>query len=148
MKKLFILYTEEDFQDFDHLVQHLTVLKLNGTVNNISSGKLNEFGQNWETKFKGQLEESDLIIPLVSASFLYHYCSHEKEIKYIFELYDDPNRKIALNPILLNYCLWEETDFAQIQMLPRDGKPIEDFDSKNRVFHNIAREIKSILSWI
>src|SRR5689334_13213651 len=49
-------------------------------------------------------------------------------------------------PVLLKPCLWEESRFSQLQIIPRNGKPICSSVSVEDAFAEVASEIKKLVS--
>ena len=47
-------------------------------------------------------------------------------------------------PILLKPCLWEESRFRELQMLPRDARPVTAWPSQEDAFVAVAIEINAI----
>jgi len=77
---------------------------------------------NWQTEISTQLEAAHLIIFLVSPDFLgSEYCL-EVEVENAFRRVKEGAAKVV--PILVRDCLWEESIFSELQMIPRDAKAI------------------------
>jgi hypothetical protein len=49
-------------------------------------------------------------------------------------------------PVLLRPCLWEDSRFSQLQIIPRDAKAITSWPSVDEAFKTVAKEIRSIVS--
>jgi hypothetical protein len=52
------------------------------------------------------------------------------------------NAKIV--PILLKPCLWKESRFSKLQVVPRNVKPVTSWPSHDDAFAEIAAEIGAI----
>lgn len=104
-------------------------------------------GADWDAEISSHLESANLILLLVTADFL--------ASKYCFgvEIERAMARKklgdVEVVPILLRDCLWDESRFSALQMIPRDArnaKPVMSWSSADEAFKAVASEIKRIVS--
>lgn len=51
-------------------------------------------------------------------------------------------RNINIVPIILSTCEWKETDLSDLLCVPKDGKPVCDFEDKNKAWEDISNSIK------
>ena len=49
-------------------------------------------------------------------------------------------------PILLRPCLWEESRFSELQIIPRDAKAITSWTSVDDALKEVAKEIRNLVS--
>lgn len=121
---------------------HLTPLKRQKYINIWYDSEIVP-GLEWESEIKRNLENSDIILQLVSPDFLAsEYCYSE-------EMYEalERHRKgdLRLIPIILNDCDWRNAPFADIQFLPSDAKPISRFSNKDEAYLNVVSHLRSII---
>lgn len=101
-------------------------------------------GADWEAEISAQLESADLIILLISEDFLAsEYCFGVEVDKALTRL---KRGEVKVIPILLKPCLWQESRFSELQILPRDGKAITSWASPQEAFVEVANEIRRVVS--
>lgn len=67
--KVFISYSHKDTEHLETLEEHLTVFKRSGLISIWHDRKIIA-GQDWEAEIDSNLEEADLILFLISSSFI------------------------------------------------------------------------------
>jgi len=98
-----------------------------------------EPGTPWETEISSKLRSSDLILLLVSAAFLASDYCFGTEMEMAMQRMKDGDARVI--PILLSPCLWKESRFSELQILPRDAKPVSSWPSLDEAFADVADEI-------
>ena len=53
--------------------------------------------------------------------------------------------KAVVIPIILRFCHWEGTPIEELQVLPNDGRPINDWPDKDRAYLDIVTGIKKVI---
>ena len=79
-------------------------------------------GQEWDTIIRERLESSELILFLVSPSFLESGYCRRVEMELALEM--ETQKKAHVIPLILSECNWQKESFARLLALPNDGKPI------------------------
>ena len=103
-----------------------------------------EPGANWDTEINAQLNSADLILLLVSADFLAsEYCFGAEVEKALVRL---KRGEVKVVPILLKPCLWEESRFSELQIIPRDAKAMTSWVSVDEALKDVASEIRKLVS--
>jgi TIR domain len=100
-------------------------------------------GDDWKTAINDNLNNSGIILLLISSSFMASEYCYGIEMKTALER-DEKDEAIAI-PVILRDCLWQIGPFAKLQALPKDGKPIQKFTRKDDAYTSIAREICRII---
>ena len=141
--KIFISYSHNDLPFLRALKSQLRILERNKLIETWDDAQI-EVGTDWDKAIKDALKEADIVLLLISASFLASDYCYEDEMLDTVERGE--NGEIKVIPIILSACLWEDTPFAKLQVLPDKGIPIEkEFDRiKNEVYLHIVTEIKEI----
>ena len=102
-----------------------------------------ESGQarSWKGQLDKNLEESQIILLLISPSFLASdYCSDIETIRAL-ERHDKGEATVI--PVLLRPVgCWEDAPFARLQGLPIDLRPVTTWTNKDEAFKNIAQGIR------
>jgi hypothetical protein len=101
-------------------------------------------GANWQTEISSEFASADLILLLVSADFLASEYCFGVEVEGAMSRLKRGEVKVA--PILLKPCLWEESRFSELQMIPRDARAITSWPSEAEAFKDVASEIRKIVS--
>lgn len=140
---IFISYSHEDESYKDKLEKHLSILKRNNIVETWHDRKIIP-GEEWDKKIKDELETAQIILLLVSVDFLSSNYCYDIEIKRAVERHD--KGEAVLIPIMLRKCDWNETSFSKIQALPKNAKPVKNFDDEDEAFYSIVEGIKSSIT--
>lgn len=140
---IFISYSHEDEIYKDKLEKHLSILKRNNIIETWHDRKITP-GEEWDKKIKDELENAQIILLLVSVDFLSSNYCYDIEIKRAVERHD--KGEAVLIPIMLRKCDWNETSFSKIQALPKNAKPVKNFDDEDEAFYSIVEGIKSSIN--
>ena len=125
---IFISYSHEDESYKDKLEKHLSILKRNNIIETWHDRKIIP-GEEWDKKIKEELERAQIILLLVSVDFLSSNYCYDIEIKRAVERHE--KGEAVLIPIMLRKCDWNETSFSKIQALPKNAKPVKNFDDED-----------------
>lgn len=140
---IFISYSHEDESYKDKLEKHLTILKRNNLVETWHDRKIKP-GEEWDKKIKDELENAQIILLLISVDFLSSNYCYDIEIKRAVERHE--KGEAILIPIMLRKCDWSETSFSKIQVLPKNAKPVKNFEDEDEAFFSIVEGIKSSIT--
>lgn len=143
--KVFLSYSHADEKFKEKLDQHLAPLKRNGKITTWNDRKLLP-GSKLDEKIKEQLRQADIIIFMVSASFLdSDYCC-ETEMQEALER--EKNGECKILPVIVRPCIWDETILKNFLALPEDGKAINKYDNEDEAYTEIAKGVKDIIEEI
>ncbi|MBK8259377.1 MAG: toll/interleukin-1 receptor domain-containing protein [Polyangiaceae bacterium] len=96
-------------------------------------------GQNLNDLIAAQLGVSKLVALLVSQAYLASDC-YERELERAMEL--RAQKKVAVVPILIRACEWEQTPLKGLVPLPRGGTPVEKWRLADEAWTQVARELR------
>lgn len=139
---LFYSYAHEDEKFRKELEKHLSVLKNQGVIREWHDRKISA-GSDWENEIDRYLNSSHIILLLVSPDFLASNYITRVEGKRAMERYEAGEARVI--PVILRPCLWENTPFAKLQALPKDGKPVTKWPNRDEAFLDVARGIRSVV---
>lgn len=133
IKKIFYSYSHKDKAYLEKLQTHIKPI--------IKEYKIKEFvdehirgGEVLDEKIMTNIQESDLVISLISPDYLAsEYCQKEMKIAI------DAHKSF---PIIARTCDWKNTSLRDIKVMPQDGKPIIDYDNDDKAYQYIAQELR------
>lgn len=142
--RLFIAYSRKDAKLLDELKMYLkpTIRKYNLKV---WDDKEIDAGATWEQEIKNNLNSADIFLFLITANSLASDYFHNKELAHAIERHK--KGEVNIIPIIMQPCDWTSSPFAEIQVLPQDGKPVFSSDWKYppEAYSNIVNGIKKVL---
>jgi hypothetical protein len=143
---VFISYSHKDRKYKDELMAHLSVLQRKGAVTFWSDEKM-VVGMHMEDTIRGRLNNSQIVLLLISANYLASDFILNVEMKYVSQLADKKDKLVI--PIILSPAAWEKINFlSKRKVLPDGGRPLATYTKagRDKVFAEIVKEIeKSIL---
>ena len=119
--KLFICYAHEDKALKDELVAYLEPIADQHRLDVWDDSRIAP-GESWLPAIESALDECHTALLLVSADFLRSRFIKGTELpKLLLRRKQDG---LAVIPVILSSCLWEDTAIGKLQALPADGIPI------------------------
>ena len=119
--KIFISYAPADKELREKLEEHLSSLKDSGETIIWQDQEILA-GANWEDYINTSLKEADVILLLVSASFIASKYHWNKEVRAALQRYKAGTVRVI--PIILRPVDWRTTPLGQLQALPTSAKAI------------------------
>ena len=86
------------------------------------------------------MDEAQVILLLISASFLASDYCYDVEMKRALDRHERREAKVIL--IILRPCDWQGAPFGKLQALPRDGKAITSWSNRDEAFTDVALGIR------
>ena len=139
--KLFISYSHIDEDYKNELLEHLSPLKREGLIDSWHDREI-KAGQEWNNEIDSNLKDSDIILFLISSSFINSDYCHEKEVKSATELHT--SGKAQLVPIFVRACKWQKLSFSKFQGFPTDALPISSWADKDEAWLNVVDNIEVV----
>jgi TIR domain len=134
--RLFYSYSHRDELLRNKLEDHLAVLKRNGVIENWHDRKIGA-GNEWKGAIDSHLEAADVILLLVSSSFISSDYCYDIEMKRAMERHEQGSAKVI--PVILKECVWQAAPFGKLLALPTDGKAVTSWRNRDRAFTDIAK---------
>lgn len=143
--KIFFCYSHKDESLRDELEKHLKMMERQGLIINWHDRRIVP-GKNWSNTIDANLENSDIVLPLLSPDFLASDYCMEVEMKRAFELHTKGQLKIV--PIVMRICDWKTSEFAKFQGLPNDMEPVKSskWFSDDEAFYTIVHGLKDVIN--
>lgn len=139
IKKVFISYSHKDEAHRETLEEHLSMLQQNGIVDIWHDRKITA-GQEWKGQIDKNLESANIIIFMVSSSFLASPYCRDVEVQRALERYHQ--KEATIISIIVRPCDWMDSGFSKIQALPKDAVPIIEWPNADRAWLNVVEGLK------
>lgn len=140
--KLFISYSHKDEEYKKELEENLAMLKRKGLISVWHDRKIT-VGDDWKNAIDENLEQSDIIVFLISPSFLASDYCYDVEVRRAIELNNSGKSRII--SIILRPCDWNDCEFSRFQATPKDAKPITTWDNKDSAWLDVISQIKAAI---
>lgn len=138
--KLFVSYSHSDEKLRARLATHLVPLEREELIIVWHDHKI-EAGVHWEEMIRERLNAADLILLLVSSSFVASSYCYDIEVKRA--LARDKAGEARVIPVILRPAEWRGLPFGKLQALPRDGKPVTSWGRRSdEAFLEIVQGIR------
>ena len=139
---LFYSYSHRDEELRKKLEDHLAGLRWSEKIAEWHDRNI-DVGDEWAKEIDRNLTSADVILLLVSASFIASKYCWSVEMKKALERHDKGEAKVI--PVILRPCSWHTTPFAKLQAAPTDAKPVTSWldqdDVSDRKRSRIARGV-------
>ena len=139
--QIFYAYSHnaEDESLRDQLEKHLSLLKRQGIIAGWHDRQIGA-GEEWKGQIDRNLESAQVVLLLISPSFLASDYCYDIEMKRAIERHDHGEAKVV--PIILRPVDWGGAPFDKLQVLPSDGKPVTLWQDRDEAFKNVAVSIR------
>jgi hypothetical protein len=139
---VFISYSHTDEALRDELDDHLYVFQRQELIQPWHDRKILP-GDEWGIQIETHLSGADLVLLLISAKFLRSDFCYEKEMKRALERHATGETRVV--PIIVRPCAWQESPFAFIQVLPKDGISVVEHPTHDLAWANVVRELRKLI---
>ena len=143
--QLFYSYAHDDEKLCGLLIKHLAALRRQNILNGWYDRCILP-GEEWTNEIDRHLEQSDIILLLISASFVNSDYCWGNEMKRALQKHDA--KESIVIPVILRPVDTEGTPFSKLQFLPKDGKPVTKWADRHEAFAGVAIEIRHIATKI
>lgn len=144
--KVVLINALEDDEMKTELLKYIGVLEQNGYIRIWHSGDILA-STHIPTAFTSQLQQADIIMPLLSSDFFSQDEFYEPT-EIAFERHSNPLESARLVPVVLRSCMWKDTPFKTIpNTLPDGGKPVKSWswNPKEEAYKNVAEGLKKVV---
>lgn len=140
MANLFFSYSHKDEELRNELEVHLSMLKRQGLIRAWHDRRIGA-GTNVHTSISEELESADIVLLLISASFLASDYCYDNEMSRALERHRQGTARVI--PVILHPCDWLSSPFGELRATPLDGKPVSMFANQAEALTQIAKDIRS-----
>lgn len=139
MIQVFFSYSHKDEAMRDELETHLAILKRQGLIEAWHDRRITA-GSDLDQSVSQYLEQSDVILLLVSPDFLASDYCYEIEVARALERHRAGEAVVI--PVILEPCDWKNSPIGKLLATPRDGKPVAKYPNRNDAYLEITNEIR------
>ena len=140
--EVFYSYSHEDEEYRKKLGRHLSILVREGLITDWHDREI-AAGTAWQEEIDRHLLSADIVLLLVSASFIASdYCWGDEMAKALAR---HKEKKARVIPIILHPCRWLRTPLKLLQGIPRDNKAISLWANEHAAFDDVVTEIAKVV---
>ncbi len=140
MVKVFFSYSHDDEQFRNQLEKHLSMLKHQGLIEPWHDRRI-AAGAVVDDAISNALAEADIILLLVSASFIASPYCYSKEMERAMQRHHDGTAVVI--PVIVRTCDWHPAPFGKLLAVPKDGKAIDLWANFDEAYTDVTRQIRS-----
>lgn len=140
--QVFYSYSHRDKELRDRLATYLAPLRHKGRILEWHDRRI-EPGADWNSEISDRLDSADLALLLLSPDFLASDYCFGVELERCLARLKSGSLKVV--PVLLRPCLWEDSRFSEMQIIPRDARPLSSAASED-AWKDVAVEISTLVS--
>jgi nucleoside phosphorylase len=138
---VFISYSADDERFKHELETHLVMLKRKGIIRPWHSQQM-EAGSEWEKGISTLIDQSQIILLLISPSFLISEQLYEQEMQQAMQRHESGDARVI--PIMIRSADIEDTPFSKLLILPRNRQPVDTGRNRDEIWAKIAEEIRNV----
>jgi GUN4-like/TIR domain len=136
---VFFSYAHKDESLRDDLSEHLSLLKRDRVIQDWHDRQI-PAGADWASEIDRNLNTADIILLLISASFLSSDYCWGNELKRAMERHEA--REACVIPVILRPCDWQSSPFAKLQAFPKDAIPVTRWEDQDEAFLNVVQGVR------
>lgn len=141
--KLFLSYSHKDDDLRAELSNHLKPLEREGLILAWHDRKILG-GEQWADAIDDNLAVADVILLLISADFCASDYCWNNEMTSALKRHEAGVAIVV--PIILRECDWNASSFSKLQALPKDGKAVATWASRDAGFTDVARGLRRVVN--
>jgi TIR domain len=103
-------------------------------------------GDDLDVEISAALKRADIIVLLVSSSFLSSDYCWNIEMRAAVDRHDRGEARII--PIIVRSCVWSDTPFARLAALPKDAKPVSSWSIADEAWTSVAEGMRDVVTAI
>lgn len=137
-----LCYAQEDERMKRKLKDHLSLLERKELIKVWDYGNVNP-GTEWEREINEHLDKAQIILLLISASFLASNYCYTEQMQQAIKRHEREDARVI--PVILRPVYWEEPPLDKLRALPDDNKPIPQWKPQDEGYKNVAVGIKKLI---
>ena len=141
--RLFVSYAHEDRGYKETLRKFLKPLERSRTIDVWDDRQLLA-GSEWDAEIRQQMTDAQVFIVLVTAASVASDYIVSKELETAIAGHREGRTRVV--PILMEACAWKETVLRDLQMLPRDARPVKSWDREDEAYQAVVEGIQAVVA--
>lgn len=137
---VFYSYAHADAKQRQKLGKHLAPLRRLGLIADWYDGDIRP-GDTWDEEISRRLQSADIVLLLVSPDFVASEYCYEKELAEAMRRPED-GKVVVLPVIVVQTNSWTKLSFGKLKALPRDGKPIPKWPTRDEGWADVAAGVE------
>jgi tetratricopeptide (TPR) repeat protein len=133
--RVFYSYSHKDGRLRDTLEEHFSLLRRDGVISEWHDRGISA-GREWAGEIDEHLRSADIILLLISSSFIASDYCYDVELKLAMERHEAGEARVV--PVILRPCTWEKSPFGKLNALPKNAKPVTKWGNRDDAFKDIA----------
>jgi hypothetical protein len=142
---LFSSYSHKDETLRNELETHLKLLQRQNLISTWHDRKI-AAGAEWAGQIDRNLEAAEVILLLVSADFIASDYCYDKEMRRALERHEAGSARVI--PVILLDVDWHSAPFHELEVLPKNGKPVTLWSRKDSAWKDVALGIRKAVEEI
>jgi hypothetical protein len=139
---VFVSYSREDKKYLDEVLPFLKQLELNEHIQ-LWTDRLLGVGEDWYCQLQQQMSHAKVAILLITQNFLASKFCKLEEVPVLLQRHRRGD--IAVFPILVKDCLWDDEPWLRrLQMTPGDKPLAKQGEERDAVLTDVARQVREI----
>lgn len=142
--KLFVSYAHKDEAFKDELLEHLSGLQRQGIIQHWTDRAILP-GEKWDETIKRNLKEAQVILFLVSPSFMASGYIQDIEIKTVIEQSNAPNNQVTIVPVPVRPCDISSLPLKDFQGGSKDLKAVSSAANRDEAWLGVVENLKKLI---
>jgi replicative DNA helicase len=139
---VFISYSHKDERFKESLEEHLAVLRRAKKISHWSDRKIVP-GTSWKSEIDHNIETSDIILLLISSSFIASGYCYEKELAVALARHEAENAVVI--PIFVRPADLTDEPLMGLQGLPKDAVSVAEWSNEDLAWRDVARGLRTVV---
>ncbi len=140
--ELFYCYASEDEELRRDLDNHLSILRHLNLIRAWHLGDISP-GTEWEPEIDRHLRAADLILLLVSSTFLASDYYYGREMEQALQRHKEGTARVV--PIILRPVDYEGAPFSRLRVLPTGARPVTSWRDHNEAYKDIVKGLRRVI---
>jgi hypothetical protein len=141
--RIFVSYSRKDQDLNKRLLESLSGLQREGLAT-IWHDRNIDAGECWTLEINNQLEIADIVLLLISPSFVSSNYCYGVELERAMERQSQGRAKVI--PILLRPVDWGKSRLNDLQALPANGRPVTQWNNEDEAFQDISSGSRNVIT--
>lgn len=142
MAQVFFSYSHDDESYRDRLEKHLAMLRNQGLIKVWHDRRI-DAGSDVDNSINADLNKADVVLLMVSASFLASTYCYSREMARAMERHE--RHETVVIPVIVHPCDWHPAPFGKLLAAPKDGKPISTWPNAEEAYADITRQVRNVV---